>query len=552
MSTTQFSANSIRLGLLFNYNTNDLSVVDRLGAEYNSVFGFTLTNVKGILKVTDPSGTIIYQNANWLAGTYGSPDLANPSFSKSLGNIPVGSDGEVLQGNYRIELKLTTNNGSNTYTLTKDIEYEYTPVEVSLNMSVNYAAATLTSVDVTPYTIAGVTPTITRSHKLVAPDGCAYVWNSETNPQTTSSISRTIGGSTTASLALYSGVWQSSISSVVNYALQLWDTKTLVEVIDTVTGADSIKVDSNLFTEQLFTAYQAFTNRWLVASGRIQNSPNAATASILLPKVIELGIEYHKLLIARENGEDTGTIYARIKTILSNEGYSFNPDSSPVMIVPAASSTVGGSGSTFSFSNGTTEPVAGNNGDYYLLTTTMTLYYKTGGSWISLGAIKGDTGSASRTARVLLKDFTAVPLVADADETLALEKNIDLTGLAIADGDKLRFTVGISSDNANPKISLYHKFNDVALNAGAQIDLTPSVATDYTMQLDIVVDTDAGTSTYPLYQWENEGDKGYGRIHTDIIGQDTLNWKLYQLKADTTAVSNIRINFVTVELIPYI
>lgn len=551
MSTTQFSANSIRLGLKFDYNNNELVVVDRLNTEYNTVWGFTLTNVKGIIRVFDPTNTLIYANANWNTGSYSSPDIANPTFYKSLGNIPTDSAGNVLQGNYRIEIKLTPNNGSTTYTLTKDIEYSYTPVEVSLNMSVNYPAATLTSVDVTPYAIAGVTPTITRSHKLVAPDGCAYTWG-ESNPQTTSSISRTIGGSTTTPLALYSGVWQASISSVVNYALQTWDSKTLVEVIDTVTGADSIKVDSNLFTEQLFAAYQAFTRRWLVAAGRIENSPNAAIAASLLPRVVEMGIEYHKLLIARENGLDTGTIYARIKTLLTNEGYSFNPDSSPVMIVPAASSTVGGGGSSFSFSNGTANPTGGNSGDYYYKTDDYTLWYNSSGTWISLGSLKGDTGSTSRTARVLLKDFTPVSLVADSGETLALEKNINLTNLAIADGDIIRFKVGISVDNATPKVSLYHKINNVALNAGAQIDLTPSIATDYTMQLDIVVDTDASSATYPLYQWENEGDKGFGRIHTDIIGQDTLNWKLYQLKADNTAITNARINFVTVELIPYI
>lgn len=547
MSTTQFSANSIRLGLLFNYNTNDLSVVDRLNTEYNSVYGFTLTNVKGILKVTDPSGTVFYQNANWLAGTYGSPDIANPSFSKSLGNIPTDSAGNVLQGNYRIELKLTTNNGSNTYTLTKDIEYSYTPVEVSLNMSVNYPAATLTSVDVTPYTIGSVTPTITRSHKLIAPDGCAYAWG-ESNPQTTSSISRTIGGSTTASLSLYSGVWQASISSVVNYALQTWDTKTLVEVIDTVTGADSIKVDSNLFTEQLFTAYQAFTNRWLVASGRIQNSPNAATASILLPKVIELGIEYHKLLIARENGEDTGTIYARIKTILSNEGYSFNPDSSPVMIVPAASSTVGGGASTFSFSNGTASPTGGNAGDYYYKTDDYTLWYNSSGTWISLGSLRGATGSTARTAKVIEIDYTAQNLVATSGEQLVFEKNVDITGAV--EGDVIKITLGLSTDNANPKITLTAKANDVALPS--QMDITPNGAADYIIEYQILVNTNADASHYNRVMYRYENESGYAQLNSLIAGETSLNFKLYQNKIDGTAVTNARVNLFKTELIPLV
>jgi len=45
---------------------------------------------------------------------------------------------------------------------------------------------------------------------------------------------------------------------------------------------------------------------------------------------------------------------------------------------------------------------------------------------------------------------------------------------------------------------------------------------------------------------------GYSNVEVDIIGEDTLNYRLYQNKADATAVTNIRMNLFVVEHIPLV
>jgi len=72
------------------------------------------------------------------------------------------------------------------------------------------------------------------------------------------------------------------------------------------------------------------------------------------------------------------------------------------------------------------------------------------------------------------------------------------------------------------------------------------------METEIVVNTNADAAHYNRYKFDNMGDNGYGQLNTAIFGATTLNWKLYQTKIDTTAVTNARVNYIIVEHIPYL
>jgi len=547
MGTVNFTSNSLRYKLVVDYDNDDISIVDSLGTELNSLYGFVLANCKTILKVS-VNNTIIYQNANWVAGLFTSPDITSSTWTHSLGNIPRNAQGDVLEGNYKIEAKFT--NGSNAYSVTKAIQYSFTAPTVEINMSVNPVTAILTSSDVTNYSVQGVSPSIVRSHKLVKPEGSGYVFGTPQPEQVTSLATRQLGGGLLSANALWSRVWTASISSVLDYALQYWGDKVMLQVKCTILGQDSLDVRSSLLSENLYLAFNAFIERWKVACGRSGNTPSTVIASRLQPKVINLLSAYSKLLMARENGEDTQSAYQEIVSLLNSEGFVFTSDDTTKMVTPAASSTIGGGSSSFNFGNGITEPTGGTSGDYYLLTTTMTLYYNSGGTWVSLGSLKGTTGESARTAHTLLVDYTSTSLVSTADEQLVVEKIIDISALGIVAGDRFKITVGLSTDNGNPKVSLYQKVNDVLL--ASQMDITPHSATDYIMETEIVVNTNADAAHYNRYKFDNMGDNGYGQLNTAIFGATTLNWKLYQTKIDTMAVTNARVNYIIVEHIPYL
>lgn len=568
MATPTFGQSTIRYKVTFDFINDSLIFTDVIGANYNTVWGFTLASVAGLVKVTDPFGTIIYQNAGWASDDYGSPDITESgSWELDLGNIPVDSDGNALQGTYVVEYKLDT--GVHNYQVTKDVLFTFTAPTVVINLSANQLASQLTSEDTTNYSVsylgAQKTPTISRSHKIVSPEGSGWVWGTPNPAQTTSAATRIIGGGGTATTDLWTKVWTTSITSDLFYVLEVWGVDPLLEVSVRVTGLDSIDVRYDTINEDLYAAYTAFMLRWTDAAGRTSGGAraNRVIESRLLPKVIELHSEYQKFLISRENGVSTDAPYARIVEILNSEGFFFNDDESSVEIIPIVGGSSTSEPSTFSFGVGTTSPSGGDTGDMYLQMDNATdppsyayLWTKQSGDWVFLANLIGPTGLTARTAKVIYSENTSHTIASTSGDNIVFEKSIDISELDVVAGDKFRFTVGISTDNANAKVKLYHKIQNVALTSLADYEITPNQAENYLMELEVIANTNAGTSTYPRYTFKNisSGDviSGYSNVEVDIIGEDTLNYRLYQNKADSTAVTNIRMNLFTVEHIPLV
>ncbi len=563
MATPTFGLSTIRYKVEFDFITDSLIFTDVIGANYNTVWGFTLSSIAGLVKVTDPFGTIIYQNAGWATDDYGSPDITQAgSYELDLGNIPVDSEGNALQGTYKVEYKLYT--GVSNYQQTKDILYTFNAPTVVINLSANQLASQLTSVDTTNYTVGTVTPTISRAHKIVAPEGSGWVWGSPNPAQTTTAATRIIGGGGTASTDLWTKVWTTSIITDLFYVLDVWGVEPLLEVSVRVSGLDSIDVRYDTINEDLYAAYTAFILRWTDASGLTGGGAraNRVTESRLHPKVLELAAEYQKFLIARENGVSTDVPYARIVAILNSEGFFFNDDEVSVEIVPITGGGSVGDPSTFNFGVGTTSPSGGDVGDMYLQMGTTDppayayLWTKQSGEWVFLVDLIGPEGAAARAAKVIYSENATYALVGTSGDNIVFEKSIDISELDVVAGDKFKFTVGLSTDNANTKVKLYHKIQNVALTALADFEITPNQAETYLMELEVIANTNAGASTYPRYTFKNTSSDdqiaGYSNVEVDIIGEDTLNYRLYQNKADATAVTNIRMNLFVVEHIPLV
>jgi hypothetical protein len=346
--------------------------------------------------------------------------------------------------------------------------------------------------------------------------------------------------------------------------LEVWGVEPLLEVSVRVTGLDSIDVRYDTINEDLYAAYTAFMLRWTDASGRTGGGAraNRVIESRLLPKVVEIHSEYQKFLIARENGVSTDAPYSRIVEILNSEGFFFNDDESSVEIIPIIGGSSTSEPSTFSFGTGTTSPSGGDTGDMYLQMGTTDppayayLWTKQSGDWVYLANLMGPTGLTARTAKVIYAENATYALVGTSGDNIVFEKSIDISELDVVAGDKFKFTVGLSTDNANTKIKLYHKLQNVALTELADYEITPNQAETYIMELEVIANTNAGASTYPRYSYKNisSGDTiaGYSNVEVDIIGETSLNYRLYQNKADATAVTNIRMNLFTVEHIPLV
>ncbi|MBK9357734.1 MAG: hypothetical protein IPN08_10160 [Bacteroidales bacterium] len=565
MATPTFGVSTIRYKVMFDFVNDSLIFTDVIGANYNTVWGYTLSQIFGIVKVTDPSGTIIYQNTGWATNDLSSPDISlAAAWQFSIGNIPVDSNGVALQGTYTVEYKVNT--GTVTYSVSKAVLYSFTAPTVVINMSANQSTSQLTSADVSNYTVTyegeSITPTIERSHKLVHPEGSGWVWGTPNPAQTTIESIRVIGGGGTSSTNIWTKVWTALITTTLSYTLEHWGVDPLIEVYVSVSGLDSIDVRNDTINEDLYTAYRAFIGRWTDAAGRTSggSKANRVIETRLAPKVIELQSEYQKFLIARENGVSTDVPYARIVEILNSEGFTFNDDQQSVEIVPVSSGTGGGSGipSTFRFTIGVTTPSGGNTGDMYIQTDALDpheqylLWTKQSGSWIKIGDLIGLPGDTARTAKVIYADYVQKNFTSSVS-AIVFTANVDVTDCELVADDILRFKVGIVTENANPKITT---IVDIQAYGGFgtqyEFTMTPNSATTYVLEYDVIL-----TESYHKLTIKNitqERVETFHNIQIDaaILGEDTVTFQLGQYKVDTTAVSNIYVDYFIVEHIPSI
>lgn len=173
-----------------------------------SALGLTGTEeAKFLFKITSPSGTVIYKNAGYDAGTY---TITNVGYS-ATSNLPLTTSGLPEEGKYKVEIKVryTDDNTAGTPTYTYSTKTILTSElcmcdlkKVSINHTYDIDALTFTSKDTTDYNGSLTFHSLSRVHTVRPPlaSGFADLVGSATN--------EIYGG-------LYAGNWQSLIKSYV-------------------------------------------------------------------------------------------------------------------------------------------------------------------------------------------------------------------------------------------------------------------------------------------------------------------------------------------------
>jgi hypothetical protein len=289
-----------------------------------------------------------------------------------------------------------------SYATSKEFKYSYTSPVVSIDYSLSCSESKLISTDSTDYSTTNCTDeispsTTTRTHSVTAPTGSGYGSIADS-----SDAERTF-------LNIWTNVWQTSISTVLEYEIEDWDSVNWYSIHDLVTGYDSIDVVCDSCECDMLACMEALYVKWLNA---IQNNPR--TEADLRKSIIKVNNLFVQFKMAQACGEDTSSYCEAIKDILSYNDCtcSSSTDDSSVLVVATTASSV----SIPLF--GTTAPSdgIGNNGQVYYNTTTWDVYSKEDGSWVLQGNIKGATGATGAIGESTTQ-ITVVPVSFEDDET---------------------------------------------------------------------------------------------------------------------------------------
>jgi len=194
------------------------------------------SDCEGVLKITDPLGSVIYDNTN-----YAAPDIdPNVSLENSTTILlPLLGSGEVIPGEYTIKYSVQNSSGTpatgTQIYLEKKFNLAYTSPTVSLTLTADCVQPLLTSTDGTTYTSGLTTPTITRTHTISYPASTGQATLTGTGAVLETSVMYTTKGGTVQHT--------SALTSVLAYAWpEVAGTGSLV-----VTGSDPVVVASNDF-----------------------------------------------------------------------------------------------------------------------------------------------------------------------------------------------------------------------------------------------------------------------------------------------------------------
>ena len=190
----------LRVKKEFNLVTGDLTLTDLTDfAGYGVIAPDT---AKTLLKIVTPTGSVLYQNAGYDTDDYSSPDFTLVTTTYT-GTLPTDVNGDYLTGTYTVYMKCQVVDNSVTVegSATSTAAVCGCSVTVSIDLSVDYATALLTSVDTTNY---GPYVSLTRVHTIYPPP-----------------ISGLPSQTTSATTNVYSNIvtttWSSKVASTIVY-----------------------------------------------------------------------------------------------------------------------------------------------------------------------------------------------------------------------------------------------------------------------------------------------------------------------------------------------
>lgn len=455
---TSLTSNVLRFRITFNQagTTNTLSFTDLIATGY-STYG-TVTNFKGLVKVTDPDGIIIYQNAGWstTAPNFTSPDIkgaATAVWTKTGITLP----SVVKTGTYTIEYIasiITTGDPLRTTFVYKSKTYNYQAVmpTVSIEYDVSCRTSEITSTDTTDYDIivSGVTyaASISRTHTLYKPDlaGCD-------SPTPVSTAAITWGGGGDALTDLWTGNWRTAISTAATYNMESWDVYTWVVISATLTGADNVDVVCDSCFCDLQVCMANLFDSWQAAIGTNLKRENELRTKVL--KVLAEWVNYQGAEMCGDLDDQSAACEA-IRTILRSENCTCpdSTDSAPEHVIAWGSGSGQSVASTFLFSVSAVDPTGGNSGDMHYNTSTYHIWRNNSGTWVDYGSIQGAAGADG----------------ADGENTSILDHDYADYACAAAAGNQTLYTYTMPADTlaANGEIIKIALLYELAANANGK------------------------------------------------------------------------------------
>ena len=132
--------------------------------------GISPSNLNGNIKLTAPSGVVVYDNTDFSDSGCDYPSVAARPADASIVNLPVLSNGTVQRGKYTILYTVYNKNLAVYYTLERQVDFEYVRPVLNIDNTVDYDATLFTSKDNTNYVVNGVDVAVSfYDHNLYYP-----------------------------------------------------------------------------------------------------------------------------------------------------------------------------------------------------------------------------------------------------------------------------------------------------------------------------------------------------------------------------------------------
>jgi len=294
---------------------SSLIITDLIGNDYNATYGYTLTNIKGLLKISGFQGSIIYKNSGWDSDDYSSPDITSASWSKVISStVPVGEDGLIVRGFYTVEYKVSVEDVSATFlTFLQVFKNVYERPLIEISSLVSIVDSTFVFTDDTSYTLnlASTYPptSVLRNFDITWPP--------------TSGKPNTVSSATSVQLGpnIWSGYYLCNFTVTLSYLL-VNDVNGL-----TVTVSDSIHETLHRIAV-IYKDFAGLVNQALIQltasyeKYKLYNLPYAENYQEVLDDIM---MYYDMVKMADISGTDMSFAMTKIYDILTDDAYNLSP-----------------------------------------------------------------------------------------------------------------------------------------------------------------------------------------------------------------------------------
>ena len=400
------TALALKYKIRFDLTTSPPSLIftDLIDDDYNTLYGYTLANIKGLIRITSPVG-VIYANAGYVAGSFAAPDTkgaATAVWEKSGIALPLDADDKVVLGDYKVEYKVSVD--GTTVFITDEFTYnlQFVTPSVVLTPTANVRTSRLTVVDDTDYVVEGKSPTndlaVARLQTVIFPPTSAQA------NQTSSDETFAVTGN------LWSGNFTSKVlTSGLVYNMDTWTDGTVsVEVKTNVQGETAIEVESDDCACTYYACIYSIEEKYRTA----KFNGNLREADRLMSVRVDLAFYHEMYNLAITCGENSVPWCDKIKEVSQSENCMCPEDSGSTLsaeIIPVTTppAVIGGSGTLIYSGSGAPDGALGADNSYYIRTDAGNEYWynKLSGAWTQLFLIKGAKGDTGDKIISIIHSF---------------------------------------------------------------------------------------------------------------------------------------------------